>query len=110
MYSEPRPYALTPYLDPDTGYLWVEAEWTWRANGETARTVGNYLDAVNGHAVLRCGIWDAAPELDLPVEWFSDTFCLDVSAKVDRQLALVPWAALHCPDGTLRVELTAPRG
>ncbi|ORA77584.1 hypothetical protein BST28_17430 [Mycolicibacter kumamotonensis] len=104
-------YDLAPYLDQSNPeHVWCEATWTWRVNGETARAVGDYLDVVNGSPALRCGIWDAAPELDLPVDWFTDEFVLAVSAKLYRQLSLAPWATLHCPDGTLRVELTAPRG
>lgn len=108
--TEALPYDLSPFTDPSHPHIWCTVRWTWRDTGETIGVVGDYLDVVDGAAVLTCGIYQALEDMNLPESWLDDdAVALGVSAKVDRQLALQPRAELRCPLGVLRVDLVSPR-
>ncbi|MBP2452485.1 hypothetical protein [Mycolicibacterium lutetiense] len=101
-------YDLTPFIDPDHGGVWCRVTLT-PPRGAPLTVVGDHLhrDDVADTPHLMCGIYDIAEALGFPDP--EDEHALEISALVDRQLALRPWAELVCAEGHLRIDLVVPR-
>jgi hypothetical protein len=104
-------YDTTPFVEADErapGFHDVSCEVTWtpRNDPSDARSVfGDFLDAdaPGGAVSLGCGIEMGLHALG--IDFVDYDHLLVICNRVNRQLAVQPWAELTCPEGTARIVL-----
>ncbi|MFV8275805.1 hypothetical protein [Mycobacteroides abscessus] len=102
-------YDLTPYVtDVDKGWLWTRVTWTPRDGGDTLTAESDYVGTEEGTAELGCGIEQAADDLGMLHVLDDSEHYLMLCDLINKQLRYRPWAILHCPEGTARLELIPP--
>lgn len=96
------PYDPAPYTD-DEGHVWCKVTVTFQ-DGETRSATGDFLDA-EPLPELGCGIEELAKELGLLHMLDCTPRYIEVCYEATRQLARQPWAALTCPELSVRLDL-----